>query len=208
MEDTSTAMADPACPERRDDTADVNALALRAPRGRTIALIGLMGAGKSAIGRRLAEALSMPFYDADEEIERAAGLKVSEIFSRHGEEEFRRGERAVIARLLDGPPHVLATGGGAYMDPQTRALLKQKAVTVWLRAELDVLMKRVTRRGDRPLLMVDDPRARLAELMAVRYPVYAEADIVADSNAGPHAAALTAVLKALIAHGGGVDAKA
>lgn len=161
---------------------------------RPLVLVGMMGAGKTSVGRRLAEVLGLPFRDADDEIEKAAGLTVSEIFERHGEAEFRRGERRVIKRLLEGPPHVLATGGGAFMDPETRALIKQKAVSVWLKADLDVLMRRVLRRPTRPLLQVEDPRAAMAALLAKREPIYAEADVVVHSNQGPHGAAVQAVL--------------
>ena len=147
---------------------------------RTVALVGLMGAGKSAIGKRLAIRLGLPFVDADDEIERAAGCSIAEFFERYGEAEFRAGERRVIARLLDEPPHVLSTGGGAYIDPETRALMRAKAVTVWLRAELDVLFDRVRRRGHRPLLRQGDPKEILGRLMTQRYPIYAEADIVVE----------------------------
>jgi len=164
---------------------------------RPVVLVGLMGAGKTSVGRRLAEALSLPFRDADEEIERAARLSVAEIFQRHGEQEFRRGERRVIARLLELSPHVLATGGGAFMDQETRSLIRQKAVSVWLKADLDVLMKRVLRRGNRPLLNVDDPRAAMQNLIDVRYPIYAEATVTVESNQGPHGAAVLAVMRAI-----------
>ena len=152
---------------------------------RTIALVGLMGAGKSAIGKRLALRLGLPFVDADDEIERAADCTIAEFFERYGEAEFRAGERRVIARLLDKAPLVLSTGGGAYMDPETRALLRAKAVTVWLRADLDVLFDRVRRRTHRPLLRQGDPKKILGKLMTQRYPIYAEADIVVDSTAQP-----------------------
>lgn len=152
---------------------------------RTVALVGLMGAGKSAIGRRLAQRLGLPFVDADVEIEAAAGCSIEEFFERYGEAQFRAGERRVIKRLLDGPPIVLATGGGAFMDAQTRALMRQRAVTVWLRAELPLLLERVGRRSNRPLLKQDDPEAVLQRLMAVRYPVYAEADITIESRDAP-----------------------
>ncbi len=168
---------------------------------RTLALVGLMGVGKSTVGRKLAEHLGSPFIDSDEEIEKAAGLSVQEIFDRLGEPEFRRGERRVIERLLNGPPIVLATGGGAYMDPETRALMKQKATTVWLRADLDVIWKRVNRRDTRPLLKRDNPKQALADLNAARAPVYAEADIVVDSGDGPSTDAVKAILDALVAHG-------
>lgn len=184
-----------------DAAGDVQALAASVVVDRPIVLVGLMGAGKTTIGRRLAAILGLPFTDADEEIERAAGLPVGEIFSLHGEPEFRRGERQVIKRLLEGPPHVLATGGGAYMDPQTRALIRERAISVWLRADIDVLMRRVEKRDSRPLLRGDDPRAVMERLMAERYPVYAEADLTVDSNNGPHAVAVVQVLKALAERG-------
>jgi shikimate kinase len=152
---------------------------------RTVALVGLMGAGKSAIGKRLAMRLGLPFVDADSEIERAAGCSIAEFFERHGEAAFRAGERRVIARLLDSPIHILSTGGGAYIDPETRALMRGKALTVWLRAELDVLFDRVKKRNHRPLLHQGDPKEILAGLMIKRHPIYAEADIVVDSSAQP-----------------------
>lgn len=165
---------------------------------RTLALVGLMGAGKSSVGKRLALALGVPFRDADEEIVKAAGETIPEIFAHHGEAEFRRGERRVIARLLTAePPHVLATGGGAFMDPETRALMKERAFTIWLRADLDTLMRRVGRRDDRPLLKGDDPRAVMERLMAARYPIYAEADLVIDSDDGPHQRTVEAIIAAL-----------
>jgi shikimate kinase len=165
---------------------------------RTIVLVGLMGAGKSCIGRRLAARLGLPFIDADREIEEAAGCPIAEIFARHGEAVFRDGERRVIARLLeDNPVHVLATGGGAFMDPRTRALIRERAISVWLRAGLDLLHRRVSRRNDRPLLQVDSPRQRLAELIEQRYPVYAEADLTVESADGPPEVTLERVLGAL-----------
>ena len=156
---------------------------LKVPR--TIVLIGLMGAGKSCIGRRLAALLGLNFVDADTEIERAAGCTIDEIFERHGEAAFRDGERRVIQRLLGQAVQVLATGGGSFMDPGTRAAIQEQAVSVWLRADLDLLLKRTGRRNNRPLLKRGDPRAILERLMAERYPVYAEADIVVDSVDGP-----------------------
>ena len=170
---------------------------------KTIALVGLMGAGKTSIGRRLAQRLGLPFIDADAEIEAAAGTSIEEIFQRHGEAAFRDGERRVIARLLDNPPHVLATGGGAFMDPATRALLRARATTVWLRADLEVMLARVARRNinNRPLLKGRDPRTVLEALIAERYPVYAEADVTVDSIDGPPEATLDRVLAALAGHG-------
>jgi len=164
---------------------------------RTIALVGMMGVGKSTVGRKLAQSLAAPFVDSDEEIEKAAGLSVQEIFAMHGEPEFRRGERRVIERLLNGPQIVLATGGGAYMDATTRALLKEKAVTVWLRADLDLIWKRVNRRDTRPLLKRDNPRQVLADLLAQRAPVYAEADLTVDSGEGPANDAVKTICEAL-----------
>lgn len=167
---------------------------------RTLALVGLMGAGKTTVGRRLAQALGRPFVDADAEIAAAASRSVEEIFAEHGECAFRRGERQVIARLLAGPPHVLATGGGAFMDARTRALLKERAISIWLKAPLDVLMKRVMRRNDRPLLQESDPRAVMERLMLERYPVYAEADIVVETGGGPHRSAVAEIIAALKAY--------
>ena len=164
---------------------------------RTIALVGLMGAGKSTVGRRLAEALKRDFYDSDVEIEKAAGLSIADIFSLHGEQEFRRGERKVLARLLDGAPHVLATGGGAYLDPDTRALLREKAVTVWLNADLETLWKRVSRRDTRPLLKSPDPKGVLTKLFTEREPIYSQADLSVASIDGPHSATVKAILAAL-----------
>jgi len=164
---------------------------------KTIALVGMMGVGKSTVGKRLAQDLGLPFIDSDDEIEKAAGLSVREIFDKHGEPEFRRGERKVIERLLNGPPIVLATGGGAYMDAETRALMKQRATTVWLRADLDVIWKRVSRRDTRPLLKQENPRQVLADLDAKRAPIYAEADIVVDSGEGPATDAVNAIREKL-----------
>jgi len=185
-------------PSRRFNGAAGPGMSPPLPRpAKTIALVGLMGAGKTSIGRRLAQRLGLPFVDADAEIEAAAGTSVEEIFRRHGEAAFRDGERRVIARLLDGPVQVLATGGGAIMDSSTRALLRARAITVWLRADLDVMLARVARRNNRPLLKGGDPRAVLESLIAERYPVYAEADITVDSVDGPPEATLERVLAAL-----------
>jgi shikimate kinase len=167
---------------------------------RTIALIGLMGVGKSTVGRRLAARIGRPFVDGDEEIERAAGRSVSEIFADLGETEFRAGEARVMRRLLTGPPVVLATGGGAVLNADTRKLMKSHAVSVWLRAELPVIVERVARRDTRPLLRGKDPLATLTALAEARYPIYAEADVVVDVGAGPHGQAVGRVLKALEAH--------
>jgi shikimate kinase len=164
---------------------------------RSIVLVGLMGAGKSCIGKRLAQYLGLPFVDADREIETAAGCSISDIFEVHGEQAFRDGERRVIARLLGNATHVMATGGGAFMDPQTRNLIKDRAISIWLRAELDQLLKRVARRNDRPLLKDVDHRTKLSELMEIRYPVYAEANMTVESADGPPEMTLDRVLLAL-----------
>ncbi len=164
---------------------------------RTVALVGMMGAGKSSIGRRLAARLNVPFKDADSEIEHAAGCSISEIFERYGEPAFRDGERKVIARLLAEPPHVMATGGGAFMDQTTRERLKQGAVTIWLRAPIDVLLARTGRRDNRPLLRDGDPRATLERLLEVRAPVYAQADHTMDSEEGPHTASVESIVALL-----------
>ena len=186
--------------EREDAAAELRRQAAGIAPQRTIALVGLMGAGKTTIGRRLASALELPFADADDEIVTAAGRSIEDIFVDRGECEFRRGERQVITRLLAGPPHVLATGGGAFIDPRTRALMKERAISIWLKAPLDVLMKRVVRRDHRPLLKEDDPRAVMQRLMDERYPIYAEADLIVETGTGPHNAAVSLILAALRAH--------
>lgn len=167
---------------------------------RAIVLVGLMGAGKSSIGRRLATRLNMKFTDADSEIETAAGCSIADFFERHGEPAFREGERRVIARLLDEGPRVLATGGGAFIDPDTRRLLAEKAVTVWLNAELNLLVKRCARRDTRPLLRAGDPREILASLMEERYPIYSQADITVETDDGPHGETVDKIVAALQAH--------
>jgi len=164
---------------------------------RAIVLVGLMGAGKSSIGRRLAARLDMKFTDADAEIEAAAGCTIADYFECHGERAFRDGERRVIARLLDEGPRVLATGGGAFIDPDTRRLLAEKAVTVWLNAELDLLVKRCARRDTRPLLRDGDPREILTRLMEERYPIYRQADITVETNDGPHMETVDKIIAAL-----------
>jgi shikimate kinase len=167
------------------------------PFKKTIALVGLSGVGKSSVGRRLAAALGMPFRDADAEVEAAAGRPIPEIFAQYGEEAFRDGERRVIARLLAEPPHVLATGGGAFMSPETRRLIKEKAVSVWLKADIEVLARRVSRKENRPLLAGKDPLIVLEAQAKERYPVYAEADLVVETGDTPHHATVEAILKAL-----------
>lgn len=173
---------------------------LKALDGRPIVLVGLMGAGKTTVGRRLANRLDVPFRDADDEIELAANLTISEIFDRHGETYFREGEKRVIARLLENGSQVLATGGGAWMNEQTRDLVKGQGVSVWLRAEFDVLMARVRRRSHRPLLQNADPEGVMRDLMAKRDPVYALADLVVDSCNAPHEAIVDAVVAELETH--------
>lgn len=174
------------------------ALPFRVPK--TIALVGLMGAGKTSIGRRLAQQLRLPFVDADAEIEMAAGTSIEEIFERHGEAAFRDGERRVIARLLDRPVQVLATGGGAFIDPATRALIRARCISIWLRASLPLMLARVARRNNRPLLKTGDPAAVLERLITERYPLYAEADIVVDSIDGPPELTLDRVVAGLADH--------
>jgi shikimate kinase len=164
---------------------------------RSIVLIGLMGAGKTAVGRRLANRLDLAFIDADREIELAAGETVSEIFAEHGEDYFRQGEAKVIARLLQGGPQVLATGGGAYMDAGTRANIEAKGLSIWLKAELPVLLHRVRRRNNRPLLASGNPETVMRELMQKRHPVYAKADITVESRDVPHDVIVSDVIEAL-----------
>lgn len=166
---------------------------------RSIVLVGLMGAGKSSVGRRLAKRLDLPFLDADNEIESAAGCAIPDIFALHGEAAFREGERKVIRRLLEGPVCVLATGGGAFMDSETRACIADNGISVWLRAPLDILVRRVSRRSDRPLLKNGDPTTILSDLMEVRDPVYAEADIMVESGDGPHEVVIEKIIEALAA---------
>jgi shikimate kinase len=153
---------------------------------RSIVLIGMMGAGKSSIGRRLAARLGIPFSDADAAIEQAAGMSVADIFEAHGEPSFRSGEARVIARLLENGPQVLATGGGSFMNPETRARIHEKGISVWLKADMDILLRRVRRRNDRPLLRNDDPAVTLTELLAAREPIYGEANLTVVSRDVPH----------------------
>ncbi|MBK5921935.1 shikimate kinase [Rhodothalassium salexigens] len=167
---------------------------------RPIALVGMMGCGKSTVGRRLARRLALPFVDSDQEVETAAGCPVSEVFERFGEAAFRQGEYKVLARLLDGRRKVIATGGGAFAEPGTRALIRARAVTVWLKADLDTLVARTARRDTRPLLRGADPRATLARLLDRRTPDYALADIHVVSADGPHGRVVDAIIDALTAH--------
>ena len=165
---------------------------------RSIVLVGMMGVGKSSIGRRLGARLGLPFVDADAEIEKAAGMSIADIFARHGETDFRSGEARVIARLLEGGPQILATGGGAVMNADTRAAIKAKAISVWLSADFDVLMRRIAKRkNDRPMLQTPDPAATLRRLMSEREPVYAQADIAVQSREVPHDAIVTQIMRAV-----------
>jgi shikimate kinase len=166
-------------------------------RRRTIALVGLMGVGKSSVGKRLAATLDLPFRDADSEVEAAAGRSISDIFADLGESAFREGERRVISRLLDQPPHVLATGGGAFMNDQTRELIKSQAISVWLKADLEVLARRVGRKDTRPLLIGKDPLEVLQAQAAARYPAYGEADVVVETGDTAHQVTVDQVIGAL-----------
>jgi shikimate kinase len=184
--------------DHKKDDRQERLLAIRKALGpRSVVLIGLMGAGKTAVGRRLANRLDLPFIDADSEIEVAAGASIREIFAEHGEAYFRQGERKVIARLLENGPQVLATGGGAYMNPDTRANIKAHGLSVWLKADIKVLMKRVGRRDNRPLLAAGDPEKVMKRLMEERYPIYAEADVTVESRDVPHDVIVGAVIDAL-----------
>ena len=169
-------------------------------RQRTIALVGLMGVGKTSIGKRLSVVLNLPFRDADEEIEKAAGRSITEIFADRGEDEFRAGERRVIARMLEDPVHVLATGGGAFVQAETRAMIKAHAISIWLRADLAVLARRIGRKDTRPLVAGKDPMAVLTAQAELRYPAYAEADIVIDTGETSHAISVELVLSGLRQH--------
>jgi shikimate kinase len=164
---------------------------------RTVALVGMMGAGKSALGRRLAARLGVDFRDADTEIEQAAGCTINEIFARYGEPAFRDGERKVIARLLSLPPHVLATGGGAFADDETRARIKNEAASVWIKVPLEVLITRVGRRDTRPMLKDGDPAEIMERLLKEREPLYAQADLTVNSEDGPHQMAVDQIVAML-----------
>lgn len=175
-------MSDAAMPVPSAPEPDI----LSALAGRSIVLVGMMGVGKSTIGRRMAARLRLPFVDADTEIEAAAGMTIPEIFERHGEPHFRDGEARVIARLLEGGPLVLATGGGAFMREETRRRIAAKAVSIWLKADPDVIMRRVRRRADRPLLQTADPEATVTRLLSEREPIYGSADLTIASRDVPH----------------------
>lgn len=169
-------------------------------RRRTIALVGLMGVGKSSVGKRLAAALSLPFRDADTEVEAAAGRSIPDIFAELGEAAFRDGERRVISRLLEDPPHVMATGGGAFMNDETRALIKARAISVWLKTDLEVLARRVSRKDNRPLLAGQDPIEVLKAQAEARYPTYAEADVTVETGDAAHNVTVDQVIRALRVH--------
>ena len=165
---------------------------------RSIVLVGMMGVGKSSIGRRLAARLGVPFVDADSEIETAAGMSIPDIFARHGEAYFRNGEARVIARLLESGPQVLASGGGAVMNADTRAVIKAKGVSIWLKAEFDVLMRRIAKRKhERPMLQTDDPAETLRQLLIAREPFYALADLTVQSREAPHETIVAEIMRAL-----------
>jgi shikimate kinase len=181
----------------KPETAIVAALGRR-----SIVLVGMMGAGKSSVGRRLAARLGLGFVDADTDIEAAAGMSIADIFAAHGEAYFRSGEARVIARLLEGGPQVMATGGGAIMEPNTRAAIRAKGVSIWLDAEYDVLLRRVKRRTDRPMLKTVDPAETLRRLLAERKPIYAQADLTLRSRDAPHDAIVNEAIAALAAHFG------
>ena len=163
----------------------------------SIVMVGLMGCGKSAVGRRLAARLGLPFVDADEEIEKAAGQSIEDMFAEHGEPYFREGERKVLARLMRSGPQVLATGGGAFMNAETRAAIAERGISVWLKAELPLLVRRVSKRNNRPLLKGSDPLTVMQNLMDVRYPVYAQADITVESRDVPHDVIVAEIIELL-----------
>lgn len=168
--------------------------------GRPIVLVGMMGAGKTTVGRRLATRLGRHFVDSDEEVERAAGMSIEDIFAAHGEADFRAGEVRVIARLLKDADLVLGTGGGAFINPETRGLVKSLGVSVWIKADFELLFQRVQRRSNRPLLKTANPRATLQGLIDVRYPTYAEADVTVSSKDVPQDQVATEIIEALLAH--------
>ena len=186
---------------QNDTNPAVSATAILSRLGRrSIVFVGMMGVGKSSIGRRLGARLGVPFVDADAEIEKAAGMSIADIFARHGEADFRSGEARVIARLLEGGPQILATGGGAVMNPDTRAAIKAKGVSIWLHAEFDVLMRRIAKRkNDRPMLQTADPAATLRQLLAEREPIYAQSDLTVQSREVPHDAIVAEIMRALAA---------
>lgn len=181
-------------------TGDEIAAARAAIGERNLVFVGLMGAGKSAIGRLVAQWLSVPFVDSDAEIEKVSRMTITELFAAYGEEEFRALETRVLERLLKGGPRVVSTGGGAFMNPLTREIIKSEGLSIWLKADLDVLWDRVSRRETRPLLKTENPKATLEALLEKRYPVYAEAEITVMSRDAPKEAVALDVVRALIAH--------
>jgi shikimate kinase len=181
-------------------TSALEAVTVKALGRRSIVLVGMMGSGKSSIGRRLAARLGIPFSDADAEIEKAAGMSISDIFFIRGEAEFRHGEARVIARLLENGPQVLATGGGAFMNSDTRAAIASKGISIWLNAEFDVLLRRIRRRQDRPLLKTGDPAEVLRKLIQERYPIYALADLSVESRDVPHEKIVDEIVGLVAAH--------
>ncbi len=183
--------------QKTTETPSAEATIVAALGARSVVLVGMMGAGKSSVGRRLGARLGIPFVDADTEIEKAAGMSIPEIFAVHGEPYFRAGEARVIARLLDEGPQVLATGGGAFMQEDTRAAIGEKGISIWLKADFEVLMRRIRRRSDRPLLKTEDPGATLRRLIEERYPTYALADITIQSRDAPHDRIVEEALMAL-----------
>lgn len=197
MTESATTSEDMATPGLASAAPGLASAVREALGGRHVVLVGLMGAGKTSVGRRLAARLGLPFIDSDHAIEESARMTIPEIFAQLGEAEFRAGEKKVIARLLGEPQQVIATGGGAYMDPETRARIRERGVSVWLRAELPVLMRRVQKRQNRPLLQTTDPEATMQALIDKRYPVYAEADCTVTSLEIPHDQMVLHVLEAM-----------
>jgi shikimate kinase len=185
---------------QNDDDGSLATAIHAALNRRSVVLIGMMGVGKSSIGRRLAARLAIPFIDADAEIEKAAGMSITDIFARHGEADFRSGEARVIARLLDSGPQVLATGGGAFMNEGTRAAIKAKGISIWLSAAYEVLLRRISKRkNERPMLQTDNPDETLRTLLEVREPTYALADLTVQSREGPHEAIVAEIVTVLAA---------
>lgn len=182
--------------------SDLSAVTLAGP----IALVGLMGVGKTTVGRRLAKSLKRPFFDSDEEIERASGRTVAGYFRDHGEAAFRDGERRVVERLLGEGPCVIATGGGAFIHPPTHALLKERALVVWLKGDFETIMERVSRKNTRPLLQVADPRAKMRELMTIREPLYAKAHVTVPVSKGSHMKTVGRIERALKSYSDQTDA--
>lgn len=193
---------------KHEDRQAASAALVDALGSRSVVMVGMMGAGKTTVGRRLAARLGIPFTDADAEIEQAAGQSIGDIFANHGEEAFRAGERRVIARLLQSGPQVLATGGGAFISDETRAQIEKAGVSVWLRANFDTLMRRVRRRSTRPLLSGDDREQVLVKLIAERYPVYAGADVTVNTRDVPHEVIVGEIVSALKAYFGLAEATA